>query len=218
MRRILKFYILLSVLFVSFRFQAQEVDGIVSSNALRIEFGLPGALDLSTNKSFRDFMTGIANTSLGYQYVFESSLSLEIGAKYALFRVNEFRNNFDLSGNVHIAGAYFKVGSDKYYSNWGINYGVKVGYAYNIADVNKCHDAIGESGRTEGWLIEPNFTISYLVDERNSFTILNLTHTFNKFAFSPQFVCMEDFPAIPPDTYRVRTSFFTFGFGYTYYF
>ena len=218
MKGIVKFIMLVTLSFSSWLGHSQEVDGVVSSNALRVEFGLPGALDLSTNKAFRDFMTGIANTSLGYQYAFENSLSIELGAKYVLFRVNEFRNNFDLSGNVHIAGGYLKLGSDKYYSNWGINYGVKVGYAYNFADVNKCIDAKGQAGMTEGWLIEPNFTISYLVDERSSFTILNLTHMFNKFAFSPNFVCMEDFPAISPDTYRVRTTFFTFGFGYTYYF
>lgn len=197
---------------------AQEVDGTASSNALRVEFGLPGSLDLSTNQAFRDYMTGIANTSLGYQYAFENSLSLEVGMKYALFRVNEFRNNFDLSGNLHIAGAYLKVGSDKYYNNWGINYGVKFGYAYNFADVNKCQDSLGRASRTEGWLIEPNFTVSYLVDERNSFTILNITHTFNQFAFDPSFVCMEDFPGIPLDKLNNRTSFFTFGFGYTFYF
>lgn len=198
--------------------QAQEVDGVASNNALRLEFGLPGALDMSTNQGFRDLMTGIANTSIGYQYALDNSLSFEFGVKYVLFRVNEFRNNFDLTGSLHIAGGYLKLGSDRYYNNWGVNYGVKLGYAYTFSDVNHCHDKKGRAGEREGWMIEPNFTLSYLVDERNSFTIINLTHMFNAFRFDPSLVCVDDFPGISPDTFRVRTSFFSFGFGYTYYF
>lgn len=187
-------------------------------SSLRVELGLPAVLEVSTNKGFRDLMQGLANLSIGYQRTFDNNFSIGLGGRYVLFNVNEFRNNFDLSGQLHFVGAYGRVGFEKYYGNLGVDFGVKAGYAFNISNMNTCIDINGEPSITEGGFIEPNFSMQYLVNESNAFTLFNVAYAFHSMRFTPNTVCVEDFPGLNDNDVSNRTSYLTLGFGYTHFF
>lgn len=187
-------------------------------SSLRVELGLPAVLEVSTNKGFRDLMQGLLNASVGYQRTFDNSLSVGFGGRYVLFNVNEFRNNFDLSGQLHFVGGYGRIGFEKYYGNLGIDYGIKVGYAYNISNMNTCVELNGEPSITEGGFVEPNFSMQYIVNESNAFTLFNLAYAFHSMRFTPSTVCVENFPGLSDGDVRNRTTYLTLGFGYTHFF
>lgn len=186
--------------------------------SLRVELGLPAVLEVSTNKAFRDLMQGLVNVSVGYQRTFENTLSIGFGGRYVLFNVNEFRNNFDLSGQLHFIGGYGRVGVERYFGNLGIDYGVKLGYAFNISDMNICRDLHGEPSITEGGFIEPNFSMQYVVNESNAFTLFNVAYAFHSMRFQPKTVCVDNFPGLGESAVRNRTTYLTIGFGYTHFF
>ena len=189
-----------------------------SGSAFKVEVGLPATLELAGNRTFRDLVTGIVNVAPYYQYNFFDGFIVGAGATYTLFNVNEFKNTIDLSGNVHIAGLFGKLGYEEFYGDLGVEYGLKLGYTSNFFDTNKCREALGRPFNNEGWMISPNVAFSYLVDENNAFTLGNFSYVFNSFRFNPNAVCVDNFPGFNAGDSKGRTSYFTFGFGYTYYF
>lgn len=189
-------------------------------NSLKVEVGLPATLEAATNKSFRDLMTGLLNASVAFQSTpeFSRPVSYSGGLRYSLFNVNEFRNNFDLSGNLHVFGAYGRVGSEQFYGDLGVDYGIKIGYTRNYAMVNKCIDETGRAGYSEAIMVEPNIAFNYRVDPNSAFTFFNLSYSFYTFPFEPRLVCMDDFPGFSESDWSGITTFLSIGFGYTYYF
>lgn len=187
------------------------------TSSVRFDMGLPAILETATNRAFRDLMQGLASVSGAYQYTLDNSLSFGAGAQYTLFNVNEFRNNFDLSGNLHIVGLYGRVGVEKYYGSFGVDYGLKVGYTNNFSHTSICLEENGEANVSGGGLYVPEFKISYMINEYSAFAA-NLSYTFHSFRFTPETVCVDQFPGLSVDDHATRTSYLTFGFGYIYYF
>lgn len=190
------------------------------TSSLRVEMGLPAPIEVATNQPFRDFMHGLLNLSVGYQYNFENGLTVGAGSRYALFNVNEFRNTFQMSGTLHFAGVHGRLGYEKYWGSLGVDMGIKGGYNLELSNINFCIDELGRAKQTYGLYVEPNISLSIVVgeNENNAFTLGNLAYTFHDMRFDPAFVCHDNFPGQNPDTYSNITSYLTFGFGYTYYF
>lgn len=186
--------------------------------SLRVELGLPAILEIASNKAFRDLMQGLVNLSVGYQRTLDNKLAFAVGARYVLFNVNEFRNNFDLAGQLHFVGAYGRVGYEKFYGNLGVDFGLKWGYGFNISDMNICQELNGRPSITEGGFVEPNFSMQYLVNDRNAFTLFNIAFAFHSMRFQPQTVCVDNFPGLGESDLSGRTSYLTLGFGYTHFF
>lgn len=188
------------------------------SLSFRAEVGLPAALELSTNKGFRDLLTGIVNVSPFVQYTLDNKYTIGGGLKYTMFNVNEFRNNFDLSGNIHLLSGFVKFGKEEFFGKLGVDYGVKFGYGINFFDTNFCREELGRANQSYDFMIEPNVSLIYMVNENSAFYIGQLAYAVHSFNFTPDKVCVTNFPGIGPDDLNVRTSYLTFGFGYSYYF
>ncbi|MCC5923510.1 MAG: hypothetical protein JJT77_06975 [Crocinitomicaceae bacterium] len=188
------------------------------SFSFRAEVGLPAALEVSTNKGFRDLLTGIVNVSPFVQYTMENKFTVGGGLKYTMFNVNEFRNNFDLSGNIHMFSGFIKIGREEFFGKLGVDYGVKFGYGINLFDTNFCREELGRANESYDFMIEPGVSLIYMVNENSAFYIGQLAYAVHSFNFTPDKVCVTNFPGIGPDQLRNRTSYLTFGFGYSYYF
>ena len=202
-------------------FSAQLVVGQLDfepKSSFRVEVGLPATLEVATNPAFRDMMQGLANVAMAYQFTFENSLSIGGGVRYSLFNVNEFKNTIDLEGSIHMVGAYGRIGSEKYWGQLGVDYGVNVGYNYSFALTNACRELNRSPNIAEGFYIEPTFGLSYIVDEKNAWTLLNLKYAVHDFRYQPDLMCVENFPGFGADGIAKRTSYLTFGFGYIHYF
>lgn len=189
-------------------------------SSFRVEMGLPAPLEFATNRPFKDLLHGLVNLSVGYQYNLENKATFGFGAKYVLFNVNEFRNNFNLSGTLHLVGAYGRVGYEQYWGNLGLDMGVKVGYMNHFSSTNYCKENFGRASRTEGGMVEPNLSMSLIVgeNENSAFNLFNIAYAFHSFRFTPEMVCVENFPGQDLKSLETRTTYLTFGFGYIYYF
>jgi hypothetical protein len=169
-----------------------------------------------SNVAFRDLMQGLANVTSGYQYTFPSSLSLGAGVRWNYFAVNQFKNNVDLAGGIHFAGVYGKIGVERYYGQVGIDVGIRGGYNMMFATTNKCKES-GGAGIYDGGFIEPILNIGLLADENQSF-YLTTSFAFQTFKFQPFHVCEPTFAAYPAEKLDRITTYFTIGFGYSFYF
>jgi hypothetical protein len=189
-------------------------------NSFRVELGLPAPLELATNRPFKDLLHGLINVSVGFQHNLENKATVGFGGKYVLFNVNEFRNNFDLSGTIHLAGAYGRIGYEEFWGNLGLDMGLKVGYMNHFSVTNFCQENLGSPNRTEGGFFEPNISMSLIVgeNENSAFNLFNIAYAIHSFRFTPEMVCVDNFPGQTLESLDVRTSYLTFGFGYTYFF
>ena len=190
------------------------------NSSVRVSLGLPAPLEIATNRPFKDFLHGLVDLSVGYQYDLDSYYTFGLGGKYVLFNVNEFRNNFGLSGTLHLFGAYGRVGYERFWGNLGLDMGVKVGFMNHFSLTNYCKEQLGRANRTEGGFVEPNISMSFIVgeNENSAFDFFNISYAFHAFRFTPEMVCADNFPGQTLESLDVRTTYLTFGFGYTYFF
>jgi len=187
-------------------------------SSFRVEIGLPATLEVATNPAFRDMMQGLVNVAPSFQYTLENTISFGAGLRYTLFNVNEFKNTIDLEGSIQMVGAYARVGSERYWGQLGVDYGVNVGYNYSIAMTNKCQEPGKAPTVNTGWFVEPTFGLSYIVDEKNAWTLINLKYAIHDFKYQPAVMCVDNFPGFNADEISGRTSYLSFGFGYIHYF
>ena len=122
-----------------------------------------------------------------------------------------------MSGGAHIAGVFGKIGQEKYYGNFGLDYGVRIGYTMNIFDTNKNNDLLGKPYINDGGFVEPTLGLSLMGNENTSFR-LALGYAFHAFQFKPHQMGVDNFSGIDNDRLESITSYFTIGFGYSYYF
>lgn len=199
---------------ISSVFTAQAQVDFLPKSSFKVEIGLPNNV---ANTGFRELMQGLVVVTPSYQYTFDNSLSLGVGLRYGFFNVNEFKNNIDMAGGLHIAGAFVKIGKEQYYGNFGVDYGIRIGYSSNFFDTNKNQDTLGKPYRNDGAFLEPTLGISLMATERTSFR-LALGYAFHSFKFTPEVMGVDQFSGIQESKLDKITSFFTVGFGYSYYF
>jgi hypothetical protein len=182
--------------------------------SFKIEVGLPNNV---TNSAFRDLMQGLAVFTTSYQFTFENTISLGAGLRYNYFNVNEFKNTVDLTGGLHSTGVFGKIGQEKFYGNLGVDYGLRAGYTFNFFDTNK-NEEFNNGVYQEGALfLEPHLGLALMASENSSFR-LALGYAFNSFQFRPNQVGLENFSGFSDEDLTPITTFFTIGFGYSYYF
>src|SRR5690554_2137996 len=117
--------LIILLILISSVFTAQSQVDFIPNSSFKVEVGLPNNV---SNYAFRDLMQGLVVVTPSFQYTFDNSFSLGIGLRYGFFNVNQFKNNIDMSGGLHLAGAFLKIGQEKYYGNFGVDYGVRLGY------------------------------------------------------------------------------------------
>lgn len=185
--------------------------------SFRADVGLPSMLEVATNKGFRDLMQGMVNVAPAFQYTFDNTIAVGTGFRYTFFNVNEFKNNFEMTGNLHFLGVYGKIGREEYWDKLGVDYGIRVGYNVVLSNTNFCREIHGEPKMTDGGFVEPTFNMSYMINENQAFSY-GFGYAFHSLRFSPQTVCVDDFPGISHNNLNARTSYLTFSFGYVFYF
>ncbi|PKR80253.1 hypothetical protein CW751_10370 [Brumimicrobium salinarum] len=183
-------------------------------SSFKVEVGLPNN---ATNFAFRDLMQGLVAITPSYQFTMDNSFSLGVGLRYGFFNVNEFKNNIDMSGGMHIAGIFGKIGQEKFYGKFGLDYGVRIGYSMNFFDTNKNQEKLGEPYQNDGGFVEPTLGLALMSNENTSFR-LALGYAFHGFQFSPYQMGVDNFSGVSDSKLNEITTYFTIGFGYSYYF
>lgn len=182
--------------------------------SFKVEIGLPNNI---SNKGFKELVQGLAVITPSYQYTFTNTFSVGAGLRYGYFNVNEFKNNINLQGGLHMAGAFVKVGQEKYYGNFGVDYGVRIGYMMNFFTTNINKEELGGPYIDNAGFVEPTIGISLKGSEKASYS-LALGYAIHMFKFSPHQVGIEEFSGIPPSKLNSLTSYITVSFGYSYFF
>lgn len=182
--------------------------------SFKVEIELPNN---ATNTAFRDLMQGLVCLTPSYQYTLVNTLSFGFGLRYNYFDVNEFKNTVDLAGGMHTAGAFAKIGQEKFYGNFGVDYGLRAGYTVNFMATNKNEELLGRPFNNSAVFIEPHLGLALMANEKTSFRIA-LGYAFHGFEFRPEQVGLDSFSGIGEDQLNTVTSYFTIGFGYSYYF
>lgn len=209
-------YVILLTLFLCNLSVAQEITPKYTFN---VELGLPIAI---ANEPFDAVMQGLVGVSSYGQYTTPFHLNIGIGARYSLFTINQFKVPVPLNGSVHTGAGFIKIGYDKFLTDrFAIDFGVKVGYSINSADVKEL-DVDGKqvaryNNKNDAVLIEPNLGLILSADEKNSYRFF-LGYNILGYGFSPGFIGLESNSGWDPTAYNKLTQFLLIGFGYTYYF
>tara|TARA_B100000508_G_scaffold118450_1_gene98648 strand:+ start:163173 stop:163814 length:642 start_codon:yes stop_codon:yes gene_type:complete len=182
--------------------------------SFKVEISLPNN---ATNTAFRDLMQGLVCVSPSYQHTLDNTLSFGFGLRYNYFDVNEFKNTVDLAGGMHTTGVFGKIGQEKFYGNFGVDYGVRVGYSFNFFATNKNEELLDGPYINDAGFVEPHLGLALTANENTSFR-LALGYAFHAFEFRPNQVGLENFAGIGDDQLNSITTYFTIGFGYSYYF
>jgi len=184
------------------------------TSSFKVEIGLPNN---ATNFAFRDLMQGLVVVTPSYQYTFDNTLSIGAGLRYNYFSVNEFKNTVDLSGGIHTAGVFGKIGQEKFYGNFGVDYGVRVGYSMNFMTTNFNETLRGGPYSNDAGFVEPHLGLALTANENTSFRFA-LGYAFHAFEFRPNQMGLDQFSGMSEDDLNGTTTYFTVGFGYSYYF
>ena len=207
-----KCLLFVSIVLLSFLNVAQT--DFAPRGSFKVELGLPNN---ATNNAFRELMQGLVVVTPSYQHTFDNSFSMGAGLRYSYFNVNQFKNNAGISGGMHTTGAFGKIGREKFYGNFGVDYGVRIGYTMNISTTNAIQDSLGGPYISDGGFVEPTLGLSLMSSEKSSFR-LALSYAFHAFVFKPEHLGLDEFSGLNPDNLDALTTYFTIGFGYSYYF
>ncbi|PHR49145.1 MAG: hypothetical protein COA32_03595 [Fluviicola sp.] len=204
--------LIVSIILLSFTNSAQT--DFAPTGSFKVELGLP---NIATNNAYRELMQGLVVVTPSYQHTFDNTFSIGGGLRYSYFNVNQFKNNAGISGGMHMTGVFGKIGVEKFYGNFGVDYGIRIGYAMNLSTTNAIQDSIGGPYISDGGFVEPTLGLSLMSTENSSFR-LALSYAFHAFIFKPEHIGLEDFSGLNPDKLDALSTYFTIGFGYSYYF
>ncbi len=213
MKKIILFF------FLAFAFLNVTAQKLEPKYTFNVELGLPVTLQ---NTPFNDVMQGLVGVSIYQQYSFPFHLNIGAGVRYSLFTINEFAVVDPVIGSMHTAGAFLKIGYDKFLTDrFAIDFGVKCGYSLNFSSTrenNTDGDIINRTNLSNGSIqIEPTLGLILLADENSSFRF-TLGYNIQGTGFSPRFIGLSSDSNWDPNKYTSPTQFLVVGFGYTYYF
>lgn len=194
--------------------QSTAQTDFVPKGSFKVEIALPNN---ATNTAFRDLMQGLVCVTPSYQHTLDNTLSFGIGLRYNYFDVNEFKNTVGLAGGMHTTGIFGKVGQEKFYGNFGVDYGVRVGYSFNFFDTNMNEEKLDGAYMNDAGFVEPHLGLALTANENTSFR-LALGYAFHGFQFRPHQVGLDNFGGVNDDQLNSISTYFTIGFGYSYYF
>ncbi len=186
-----------------------QEEGKPTPHGIKLDFKLPTAI---SNKSFKGVMSGIADIDLAYQYKFKNNgLILSSGVKYGYWTVE----SSIFSGNVttgkmdvlqpFLSFGYRSVLNDKMF----FEYEFKTGYGWLFTHSNNCSDPF----RQENIALEPKISFYYKSSELLYFGVSANYNVINS-KFSPNNLCLTNFPGIPLDASGGIYQYFSIGFGF----
>lgn len=188
---------------------------IAPKHSFTIEVGLPVG---TANKPFQSIMNGLVNTSPYYQFTLKNHLSFGIGGNYTFFRVNPVKTPEKASGGVHSAGAFIKVGYEKFHSmRFGTDFGIKAGYANSFFATDKNRDVNGGPVSVSSMYVEPTVGFVLTASEFTSYRFV-VGYTFQGYDFHTSQLGISSNGGYKPADFDKSTQYMTFGFGFTYYF
>ncbi|MFA5573892.1 MAG: hypothetical protein WC994_02430 [Brumimicrobium sp.] len=179
-----------------------------------VDIGLPNN---TSNLALKELVQGLVIINTGYQHTFDNTFSVAAGIRYGYMNINEFKNNIDLKGGIHYTGVWGKVGQEKYYGNFGLNYGVRIGYSMQFFATNKNEELRGKPYMNDGGFVEPTISFALMANERSSFS-LTLGYAIHGFTLKADQLGIEQFTGLDKDRLSSPTSYFSIGFGYSFFF
>ena len=205
-------FIFLFFLNGSFQLNAQE---ITPDDSFTFDLCLPNA---TGNQAFQKVMIGLVHASAHYQYAFKSGLYLGTGVHYSYFSINEFRLQPKVYVGIHSGAAFLKTGHEKFWSErFGTDIGLRAGWVRSYVNSDALAALNMSPQIREGLYLEPNISLILTSDVNQSFR-LTLGYPFYGYPFSPELIGAEGNLGYDPAEFLKNSSFFSAGFGYTYYF
>lgn len=204
---------ILVVFFLSAGFSLAQTT-LDPKQSIQIHLTLPNTI---ANKPFNDIMQGLVNMHVGYQYRTQGSACIGFGLKSTYLDIDEFKTADKLQGGMLLVGSYAKLGYQKFYSNFGIDAGIKVGYSKNFSFNDNCKEKHGRSYNFDSGFIEPEVGLALQSSENSSFR-LSISYAVYGFQFQPHMLCQQEFSGYSDVNLERAAQIFSIGFGYSYYF
>jgi len=222
------FFVLYFFVFPSFNLFSQEngldvnvynsydgVGEIIPKHTFNFMIGLPTTM---VNKSYKDIMKGVVELSPYYQYFLPNSLAFGVGLHYAHFGINDFRVPEPLSGKMHTAGVFIKVGYEKFYfTRFAVDISVKIGSMNQWIDTDLNDKSRGKSYTFSNGYIAPTIGFILSASEHSAYR-MTISYAFQDFAFSPRQLGSEMTGKWTSDELSRKSQILTFSLGYTHYF
>ncbi len=213
MRKLSKGVFLILALVLQLQNYSAQV--IEPNHTFNVELGLPNGF---TNEPFKNVMQGLVNLSTYYQYDFKNQFTAGAGIRYGYFAINEFKVPKPVYGGMHSAGAFIKLGWEKFISDrFAIDLGVKVGYSKHYFDTDRNDSAGLNPIQINTIYIDPTLGLVLTVDEVSSYRLF-FSYANYGFGFKPNMIGLETLGGYDPAEFNKVTGFLIVGFGYTFYF
>lgn len=205
-------HILILFLLVSCFVSAQ--DDSQPKGSFQAQLTLPNT---ASNRAFNDIMQGLVNIHTGYQYTIDNGVSFGAGLKMTYLTINEFKTLDKLQGGILLTGPYGKVGYERFYGDFGLDLGLKVGYSLNFSSNTNCLEKLGGSYNFDSGFLEPEIGLVLKASDNSSFR-LSISHAIYGFEFMPHMFCQENFLGFDDFNLERSSQIFSIGFGYSFYF
>lgn len=169
------------------------------------------------NRALASTTDGIAEVSLSYQYPFFKGFGLGIGAGYMLMKVNEFALNIPntlVKGKMHRYAPYAKIFYQKATNDkFIVEAACKIGGAIVDYESVFCTQLDVQS-RDFGIFIEPSIGAHMFAQDNFSIGLI-FSYGINGVEFTPESICLENFPGFDQDDYVGVTQNFSIGFAFS---
>lgn len=186
-----------------------QQEGEPTSSAIKLDFKLPTAI---SNHSFKTILSGLADVDLNYTYHFEKlKLNAGIGVKYGYWNVESANFSNDVvTGRLEILSPFLNIGyrsvlSEKTFLDIEFN----GGYGSIFTSSNKCTDRYKQNT----FIVTPKVSL-YLRGTDLLYFGLNASYTYMGAEFTPDNLCMQDFPAGNDSFNQGNYQYFSVGFGF----
>lgn len=194
-------------------FYATTLSEINPKHSFTMELGLPVILG---NKFNRSYMAGLVYFAPYYQFTFENHLAIGAGAFLNYTQINSIGISENIWGSNTILGGFGKIAYEKFYNaRFGMDMGVKMGFAHAIYQSNKLKEA-GRKSTGDGFYVEPNVGLIVTVAEKSSFRFF-VGYNFLGMPFDNHSIAMESDGGMAGNDFKKFQQHLTFGFGYTFY-
>lgn len=179
--------------------------------SLRVDLMLPLT---TSNLTYKRFLDGLVDFSLGYQHNVFKGMYLGTGLHYYYAHIDPFALKSDVKGGLHYAGAYGKLGYEKFISEkFAVDFGVKGGYTMMYSVNDSCSNGF----QTGMPFMQTQLQLTLMASEKSGFSLsIGYSHYFDN--FRPEYVCFDKFSGYEPSNYAGISQTLSIGFSYIYYF
>jgi hypothetical protein len=206
---------LILFIFITVKLNAQTATEKIPEvkHSIKGEFKLPHPLH---NKVFKNIIDGIADVSVYYQYPV-NNLTIGGGFKFIYMQINDVKVNEKLAAGMQGYTPFAKIGYEKFISpKIHFELSARGGYSLLYFTSRKCTDNGEKSKPQNAPFAETQVAIYMLANERLSFGLLSsYNFIFNK--FTPDLLCLPNFPGFTAEDSKGNYRFFSVGFGFSFF-